>query len=103
MSGHVVVGAGRVLVPQAVHARFLGGAEVAALLERDGRVLLLPLAGPVAGGLLLKQRNLRGDRVLVAPEFLARCGIGDQTPDREHAVSWRADAGALWIEGLVVR
>jgi hypothetical protein len=103
MSGYVIVGAGRVLVPLAVYARFLGGAEAAALLEREGRVLLLPLAGPVAGGLLLKQRNLRGDRVLVAPEFLARCGVGDPSPDREHAVSWLTEAGALWIEGLVAR
>ena len=100
---NVTIGHGRVLLPQAVCARHLAGVEAVALLERDGRALLLPLAGPLAGGLLLKQRNLRGDRVVFAPEFLARCGLDDQAPDRAHPVRWLDAAGALWIEGLQPR
>lgn len=97
----VQAGHGRLLVPHDTYARFLAPADSAALLERDGHVLLLPLAGPVAGGLLLKQRNLAGDRVLHAPELLARCGHGDTEAERAYPVRWSDADGALWIEGLV--
>ncbi|WP_428420349.1 hypothetical protein [Methylibium sp.] len=100
MSHTVRVGNGRLVVPLETYECYLGAATSAALLERDGRVLLLPLSGPVAGGLLLKQRNLHGDRVLLAPEFLARCGHGELGTDREYAVRWASEDGALWIEGL---
>jgi len=96
----VSVGDGRVLVPHETYELYLGGASAAALIERDGQVLLLPLHGPVAGGMLLKQRNLRGDRVMLASDFLASRGLGPQAREREFGVHWLAQAGALLIEGL---
>lgn len=100
MSHAVRAGNGRLVVPLATYDRYFAAASTAALLERDGRVLLMPLSGPMAGGLLLKQRNLAGDRVLLAPDLLARCGHGDASPEREYLVRWSTEAGALWIEGL---
>lgn len=102
MMNHTVrVGNGHLVMPLATYDRYFAAASTAALLERDGRMLLMPLSGPMAGGLLLKQRNLAGDRVLSAPDLLARCGHGDGSPEREYVVRWSTDAGALWIEGLV--
>ena len=103
MTHTVSIGSGRLLVPYATYALYLEGVESAALIEREAQVYLLPLRGPVAGGSLLKQRNLRGDRVMQASDFLAERGIGPLAPEREFAVRWIAEAGALLIEGLADR
>ncbi len=100
MKHRVSVGGGRVLVPHDTYALYLGGIDSAALIARDGQVLLLPLRGPVAGGMLLKQRNLRGDRVLLAPDFLASLGLDAFGAEAEFEVRWLSEAGALLIEGL---
>lgn len=100
MTHMVRIGDGRVLLSRALCDAHLAGATGAALLERDGRVYLVPLAVPGAGGLLLKQRNARGDRALNATDFLAGCGLGPFAPERGFAAHWVDEAGALWIEGL---
>ncbi len=100
MSHSVAIGGGRVLVPHETYDLYFGGAGCAALLERDGQALLLPLHGPVAGGLLLKQRNLRGDRVMLASDFLAAHGCDTFAVERTFTVRWLAEAGALLIEGF---
>ena len=94
------IGDGRVLLSRATCDRYLAGAGSAVLLERDGQVFLVPLGGPCAGGLLLKQRNAQGDRVLLAEEFLDRRGLGRFCVERVFALRWADDAGALLIEGL---
>lgn len=94
------IGDGRVLLARATFERYLHGAGSAALLERDGRVYLVPLGGPSAGGMLLKQRNAQGDRVLLAEEFLDARGLGRFSAERVFALRWVEEAGALWIEGL---
>jgi hypothetical protein len=97
---HVRIGDGRVLIDRATCALYLADAPAAALVERDGQVFLVPLSGPMAGGMLLKQRNAAGDRVLLATDFLADRGLGRFSTEREFPVRWAADAGGLLIEGL---
>jgi hypothetical protein len=99
--GRVVIGDGRILLPRAVCERWLAGVASVALIQRDGQAWLLPLAGPVAGGLLLKQRNRAGDCVVHATDFLAERGFGRFSAERDFAVRWVADAAALLIVGLV--
>ena len=100
MSHSVSIGDGRIVLPRTTYALYLCGAGSAALVERDAEVYLVPLHGPVAGGMLLKQRNLEGDRVLLATDFLAARGLGRFSTEREFSVRWVAEAGALLIEGL---
>ncbi len=100
MTATVSIGGGRVLVPYETYALYFGGAACAALIDRDGQVLLLPLQGPVAGGMLLKQRNRRGDRVMLAMDFLAGHGSGAFADEQCFPVRWVAEAGALLIEGF---
>jgi hypothetical protein len=100
MNHTVCVGRGRVLVPLETYERYLGGAAAGALLAREGQVFLMPLNGPVAGGALLKRKNLRGDRVMLASDFLNEHGIDPFATDREYVVRWITEAGALLIEGL---
>ena len=96
----VTIGAGSLRLPSATYTQFFGGVSSAALVSRDGQVWLLPLRGPVAGGLLLKQRNLRGDRVMLATDFLAPLGLGPEAGERGFEVRWVDEAQALLIVGL---
>ena len=100
MTHKVFIGDGRVVVPVATYELYLAGASSAALVERDGQIFLVPLHGPTAGGMLLKQRNAQGDRVLLATDFLAERGRGRFTPERSCTVRWVAEAGGLLIEGM---
>jgi hypothetical protein len=100
MSHRVRVGGGRIGVPRDTYQQYLAGVGAVALTEIDGEAHLLPLRGPVAGGRLVKQRNLHGDRVIDAADFLAEYGVGEFTADREFNVRWITEAGALRIEGL---
>jgi len=65
---------GRLHIPGQVYERVLLNCPSLALLVRDGRWQLLPLFGG-AGGLLIKMRNARGDRVVEAQEFLRSQGF----------------------------
>jgi hypothetical protein len=100
MSYVVYVGAGHIGVPLATYQRYLPEVRCVALTEIGGQPHLLPLHGPVAGGHLVKQKNLRGDRVIAASDFLAAYGIDDFGAEREYAVHWVSESGALRIEGL---
>jgi len=71
--------------------RFPSDAAVAQV--RDGELWLLPLRGPQSGGLLLKQRNLAGDR-----SALIRDVLQDRIPVGTHRAVWDAEQGALRIE-----
>lgn len=100
MNHVATIGDGRIVLQQATCAFYLVGASSAALVERDGQAFLLPLNGPVAGGLLLKQCNRAGDCVLLAEEFLGARGLGRFSADRPFGLRWVDEAGGLLIEGL---
>lgn len=69
---------------------FSGDAAVA--LRRAGEFWLMPLRGPQSGGLLLKQRNARGDRCVLVREVLQ-----DRMPVGEHEAVWDKENGALRV------
>lgn len=54
---------------------------------------LLPLVGPQGGGLLLKQRNVGGDRCALVREFLPAVA-----PLGRRAAVWDATRGALRVD-----
>mgnify|MGYP001792883952 CR=1 FL=1 len=57
---------------------------------------LLPLTGPEGGGLLLKQRNARGDRSTLIWEALEACPT-DRRPTGTRAARWDDTNGALRV------
>jgi hypothetical protein len=83
-------------------AAFFPQAESVALIEGDGTILVIPLVVGAAGGLLLKVRNARGDRVVQAQEFFRRQGFDDMA---EAALSMRWDAAraALVLQPATAR
>jgi hypothetical protein len=56
---------------------FFAGLDTVVLVGRDARMMVLPVRDAAAGGLLLKVRNARGDRVVHVDEFLRAHGYAD--------------------------
>jgi hypothetical protein len=82
--------------------RFLPGIESVALIRRDNRVLIVPLTRESGGGLLLKYRNSRGDRVIQAQEFFRTNGLRESLDLRRLAIQWDPSAAALVLTGLSI-
>ncbi|MBL8473951.1 MAG: hypothetical protein KF778_06460 [Rhodocyclaceae bacterium] len=76
------------------------GIECVAVLERDGALMVVPLAPGSAGGLLLKLRNARGDRVIHAQEIFRRCGYRESFDEYPVHARWSAESSALVLDGI---
>lgn len=102
-AGHTIrIANGSLYLSRELYNQYLPGISTIALLIRDGCVFLLPLHGATAGGILLKIRNARGDRVAHATEFLRALGIDADSPERSQSVRWISDIAGLLLEGLSV-
>ncbi len=66
--------------------------DVLVALRRGPELWLLPTRGAAAGGLILKQRNLRGDRSVLVRETL-----DDAVPIGRRPAFWDAANGALRV------
>jgi len=91
---------GSIYLDRDLYDSCLSGVSAVAAVVREGRVYLLPLRSPAAGGLLLKVRNARGDRVVHADEFLHTLGISSIAPERWVAVRWMPDMAGLLLEDV---
>jgi hypothetical protein len=78
--------------------RYLTRVASVALMLRDGRIVLLPLHGTPGGGLLLKVRNARGDRVIHAPDFLRSLGIEESAAEFRLPARWDDGAAGLILD-----
>jgi hypothetical protein len=73
--------------------RYLAGVDAVAVVDGDDGTLAIV---PLRGGLILEQRNLRGDRVVQAIEALRGAGIDEAV----LSVCWDPGRGALVARGL---
>ncbi|MES2957643.1 MAG: hypothetical protein V4792_05610 [Pseudomonadota bacterium] len=94
------VAAGNLHLSREACGRYLAGIESVALLDRDGQLLILPLTRESGGGLLLKVRNARGDRVIHAQEFFRNHGYRETFAPRHVPMHWDEAAAALVLTGL---
>ena len=99
------VRSGNVYLSREACACFLPGAESVALLRRQGEngdneLLILPLTRESGGGLLLKVRNARGDRVVHAQEFFRTQGYVEDAATQQVAMRWSDSAAALILSGV---
>jgi hypothetical protein len=90
---------GNIYLPRAICDAYFAGISSVALIVREGAIQIVPLSRDSAGGLLLKQRNARGDRVVHAQEFMREKGYPELFEPRTVAVRWNGDLAALSIEG----
>ena len=96
------VAAGNLHLTREACERWLPGVESVALLSRDGKVLIVPLTRESGGGLLLKVRNARGDRVIHAQEFFRMHGYSEDFSPRRVAIRWDDSAAALVLSDVPV-
>ncbi len=75
-----------------VAARYFPADSLVAV-PRGSELWLLPLVGPEGGGLLLKQRNTRGDRSALVWEALPA-----EAPIGERYAVWDEANGALRVD-----
>ena len=84
-------------LPYALYQNYFSGLDAVILLLHESRLLILPVRHPGGGGLLMKVRNLQGDRVIHALEFFRDHDI-DDTLDQEYPVRWDSENAALIID-----
>jgi hydrogenase maturation protease len=97
---NISVARGNLYLPKEICDAYLPGVESVALLMRDGQVMIMPLTQQSAGGLLLKQRNARGDRVIHAQEFFRSRELAEDFDMRTVPVHWNQESAALVVSGL---
>jgi hypothetical protein len=94
----IAVGRGNFYLPRDICDAYLPGVTAVAVLLRAGEIMIVPLIQQSAGGLLLKQRNSRGDRVIHAQEFFRSHHLAEEFDLRPIAVHWSQDFAALVVE-----
>lgn len=83
---------GNIYLPREICDAYFAGISSVALIVREGAIQIVPLSRDSAGGLLLKQRNARGDRVVHAQEFMRE----KATLNRSSRAPWRCAGTAIW-------
>jgi hypothetical protein len=97
-----VLVAGNLYLSRETCQLFLPGIESVALIRRDGRVLIVPLTRESGGGLLLKYRNSRGDRVIQAQEFFRSLALSEDFVRHRVAIQWDDSTAALALTDLTL-
>lgn len=101
MSLHrVIVARGNLYLSRETCEACLSGIEAVALLDREDRVLIVPLMPESGGGLLLKVRNTHGDRVIHAQEFFREKGYVEDFEERSFPLDWNQESAALVVYNL---
>lgn len=67
-------------------------ADTVLVMPRGEELWLLPTRGAAGGGLLLKQRNIAGDRAVLVTEAL-----GERRLEGEYPAFWDPQQGALRV------
>jgi hypothetical protein len=96
----IEVAQGNFYLPREICDTYLRGVVAVALLLRGEDVLIVPLTPQSGGGLLLKQKNARGDRVIHAQEFFRDKGLLEDFTPRTASVCWSSESAALVVTGL---
>ncbi len=98
----ITIARGNIYVPLEVCETYFKDIECVALMPHEEGVLIVPLIQQSAGGLLLKIKNLRGDRVVHAQEFWRQHGYVEDFAERAYTVRWSSERAALLLIGTLL-
>lgn len=96
----ITVAKGNIHIPRDTCEAYLKGVEATALLPHDEGILIYPLIPDSAGGLLLKIRNLHGDRVIHAQEFFRNNDYVESSEETHCSIRWITERAALLVENV---
>jgi hypothetical protein len=85
---------GRLHIEREAYDELFDACLAVALIAREDGWWLLPLRGG-AGGLQIKIRNARGDRVIESQEFFRSQGLDDSPQPRRLALQFDASKGGF--------
>lgn len=91
---------GNLYLSREICEAYLSDIESIALLDREDKILIVPLTPESGGGLLLKVRNAHGDRVIHAQEFFRDKGYLEDFEVRVFPLSWSQESAALVLYHL---
>jgi hypothetical protein len=97
----ILLARGNIYLSREICEAHLAGVVSVALIARDGNILIVPLTQQSGGGLLLKQRNARGDRVIHAQDFYRAKGLVEDFEQRTLPVCWCQEYAALVVPNPV--
>jgi hypothetical protein len=80
-----------------LYRTYFSGLESVILLRQPEKILIMPVMHSGGGGILIKIRNARGDRVVHAQEFFREHGL-DESIDQVLDARWNSETAALEIE-----
>ena len=84
---------GNLYLDSSLYETYFSSIESVVLLKRDSLFLLMPVQR-AGGGLLLKIKNAKGDRIVHAIEFFQQHGVATEE-ERVLDVEWSAELAAL--------
>jgi hypothetical protein len=93
----ITIARGNIYISLEVYEKYLRNIEAVALLPHEKGILLFPLIQSSAGGLLLKIKNLKGDRVIHAQEFFRSNNYPEMFDETLCDVVWESEKHALLI------
>jgi hypothetical protein len=96
----VSIANGNIYVSLEVYETYFRSVEAVALLADDAGILILPLIESSAGGILMKMKNLRGDRVIHAQEFIRRHGYLESNENYTYSIQWSTERAGLLIQNV---
>ncbi len=97
MREYVRIANGNLYLKAEIYQRWFEGVQTVVLLGDSQALFVAPITHSPAGGLLMKIRNARGDRVIHASEALIGRGLPSDL-EGEFPATWDRSTAALRID-----
>ncbi|MBU6450367.1 MAG: hydrogenase maturation protease [Cyanobacteria bacterium REEB67] len=88
---------GKIYLESPLFEKYFSGHETVALIEREGKFVLLPVFSGAQGGLMIKLINARGDRLVDAVDFFRRFNL-DLENSLDCPVAWNSEMAGMVID-----
>jgi hypothetical protein len=95
---HIKIARGNIYIPFETYEIYLKNIEAVALLPHEKGILIFPLIQQSAGGLLIKIKNLQGDRVIHAQEFFRNNDYAETFDEMIYEAVWEPERHAILID-----
>jgi len=93
----IKIARGNVYLPVQTYNTYLKNIEAVALLPHEEGFLIFPLIRESAGGVLIKIKNLAGDRIIHAQEFFRNNSIPESFDEIVCDAWWERERHALLV------
>ncbi len=93
----VTIARGNIYISRKTYDTYLESIEAVALLPHEKGFLIFPLIQQSAGGLIVKVKNLQGDRIIHAQEFFRNNDYEESFDEVVCGLTWETERHALLV------